>query len=369
LIKLASKSCANAKTTAELLWEERMPWREQYDLPRRLAHRVRPIVVEAAVALAMIVLAIGSLLAVNQFFENTVTALIFPAIAGAVLLAGPRSGAITLIGSQLLAWYFLLPIKGSLRFETWDDAVRLVLNTVAELILLWAVSSYRAAAQAAAESEVQRAEGLKDTADRMQVLVAELQHRTRNLLAIVRILAQNAIRESSSLEDFQAKFLPRLGAIARVQGLLSRPLGEGRVTLDALLRAELAAHSAFDDGGARVMLEGPDNTCLQSNAVQILGLALHELATNAIKYGALSQPAGRLAVHWWVESVGENDQHLWIDWREGGVAICQETATPRTGSGRNLIEHALPYQLGVKTTFEFGAEGVHCTLCLPVTTR
>lgn len=205
----------------------------------------------------------------------------------------------------------------------------------------------------------------REYTDHMKVLVAELQHRTRNLIAVVRSLADKTLRGSASLDDFSMKYRPRLAALARVQGLLAYlPEGE-RVTFDALLRAELTAHAAFE-GGARVTCEGPAGVRLRSSTVQTLALALHELATNAVKYGALSQPAGHLAVRWRVEPAEEEGhRRLHVEWRESGVVMPEvDTAAPDGGYGRELIERVLPYQLKAQTTYELGSDGVRCTIAL-----
>lgn len=341
-----------------------MPRAEQFDLPRRFARWVPPIITELVVALAMIALAIGSHLAIDLFFKGIFSALIFPAIAGAVLLAGPRSGAIVLIGCQLLAWYFLLPIQGSFRFESWDNVVRLVLNLIAALILLWAVSSYRKAARAAAAAEAQRAEGLKESADRMAVLVAEVQHRTRNLIAIVQSIADKTLLHSDSAGDFAAKFRARLSALARVQSLLSGHTQADLIPFDELLSKLLFAHIGLDPSHAQVTLDGPRGVCLHSKTIQTFALVLHELSTNAVKYGALAQPTARLALRWHVEPANDpGRQQLCVAWRESGVAMPE--AGMRTGYGRELIERALPYQFRVETNYELTADGVHCTFCLP----
>ena len=200
----------------------------------------------------------------------------------------------------------------------------------------------------------------RNNAELLKVLVAELQHRTRNVIAVVRALASKTLEPSASL----AKFGERLEALARVQGLLSCCSENERVTFDQLLRTELAAHAALDDG--RVTLEGPAGVRLPCATVQMLALGLHELATNAAKYGALTQPAGRLKVGWHVESSSEGRPQLWVDWRESGVVMPEPETKLQPGYGRELIERALPYQLGVKTTFQLGDDGVHCTLCLTV---
>jgi PAS domain S-box-containing protein len=203
---------------------------------------------------------------------------------------------------------------------------------------------------------------LRELQERQQALVAELQHRTRNLLGVIRALADKIMARSTDLADFTARFGDRLAALARVQDLLSR-LAEGeRVTFDALLGIELAA---LNGQTGRVALEGPVGVALRSSTVQTFALALHELATNAIKYGAFSQAGGRLDIRWRVERRPEPWLH--VDWRERHVAM---PAAPReNGSGRELIERVLPYQLGAETTYALESDGVHCTMALPVSTR
>ncbi len=203
------------------------------------------------------------------------------------------------------------------------------------------------------------------TDERQHVLVAELQHRTRNLMGVVRSVADKTARASVDLDDFRERFRDRLEALARVQGLLSRLNDYDRVAFDELIEAELAAMSGSVD---RVRLSGPRGVRLRSSAVQTLAMALHELATNAVKYGALGQPGARLAVTWSLRAREQGGPPwLHIDWRETGVAMPAAGADPRGGGqGRELIERALPYQLGAETTYELGEDGVHCTILIPI---
>lgn len=202
---------------------------------------------------------------------------------------------------------------------------------------------------------------------RQQVLVAELQHRTRNLMAVVQSIFNNTLRGSQSIDDLAATYQDRLAALARVQGLLSR-LGDGaRVTFDELIRTELSAIGALDerDGSARATIEGPAGVRLRSSTLQTLALALHELATNAGKYGALGDRGGNLHVRWAL--LPGDRPRLRVEWIESGVAIPGDSdLAPRRGHGRDLIERALPYQLEAETRFEIGADGVRCTIELPV---
>ncbi|MBB3910258.1 sensor histidine kinase [Sphingomonas desiccabilis] len=201
--------------------------------------------------------------------------------------------------------------------------------------------------------------------ERQQVLIAELQHRTRNLMGVVRSIADKTVRASADLADFRSRYRDRLDALARVQGLLSRLNEHDRVTFDELIQTELAA---MDGGISRATLDGPSGIRLRSSTVQTLAMALHELATNAVKYGALGQPQGQLVVSWAFErSSVDNKPWLHIDWRESGVKMpTPGVRTAGTGQGRELIERALPYQLNAKTTYTLGPDGVHCTIAMPV---
>ncbi|MHA7065587.1 PAS domain-containing protein [Azospirillum argentinense] len=195
----------------------------------------------------------------------------------------------------------------------------------------------------------------KEAAERMKVLVAELQHRTRNLLTVVSVVAERTKTASSTLEDFWERLELRLEALGRSQALLSRS-GPG-VNLSDLTRLELAAHGADSESG--VHAEGPE-IWLQPNQVQMLGLALHELMTNALKHGALTSSGGRLSITWGKH----DDERIWLLWEET-PASPPRSPPGRRGFGRELIEEVLPYDLDAKTRLEIGPDGVRCAIELP----
>lgn len=199
---------------------------------------------------------------------------------------------------------------------------------------------------------------LRGLQERQKVLMAELQHRTRNLLALTQSIATQTLRRSPSLEVFEREFARRLGALSRVQGLITG-VDYRNVDLRDLLTAELQAHDGHLLATGRVRLEGPALS-LPPGASQALGLALHELATNAAKYGALAQEGGQLVVAWRIEP-RDGPRTLTLVWKEGGVALSSE-APARSGYGRELIEKALPYQLGAETRLDFEPDGVRCTM-------
>ncbi|MBM3606321.1 MAG: PAS domain S-box protein [Alphaproteobacteria bacterium] len=206
----------------------------------------------------------------------------------------------------------------------------------------------------------------RELEDRQRVLVAELQHRTRNLMGIIRAVADKTVLASSGLPDFRSRFRGRLDALARVQGLLSRLKEHDRVTFDELICSEI---TAMNGEASRVRLSGPKGVRLRSSTVQMLAMALHELATNALKYGALGQPDGQLTITWTLEENGAGSRPwLHVEWRETGVEMPPDTAPRGAGQGRELIENALPYQLGAKTRYSFTPDGLHCVISVPVST-
>jgi PAS domain S-box-containing protein len=202
-------------------------------------------------------------------------------------------------------------------------------------------------------------DNLRGLQSRQHVLMAELQHRTRNLLSVIQAIANQTVRSSTSLESFTAKFSNRLRALSRVQSLLAT-VEDQVIDLRALVMAELAAHSSDDVAVSKINVVGPA-VALPAMAAQALGLALHELATNAVKYGALAQPSGSLDVSWEVDT---EKPEVALEWRETGMRLSGPPA--RKGYGSELIERALPYQLKAKTQLNFCPDGVRCKISVPV---
>jgi two-component sensor histidine kinase len=199
-------------------------------------------------------------------------------------------------------------------------------------------------------------------AERMETMVAELQHRTRNLIAVVQSIVVQSLATSKDLEAFKARIEGRLTALSRVQSLLSRSEQEP-ITIGALVRVELDAlgrNMSLD----RVEVSGPE-VRIRNSTAQILALALHELAVNAHKYGALSVDQGRLRIGWHVEQ-WRSDPCLLLRWIEER-AVCVAVERDRRGYGRELIERALPYSLNAETRYELDETGLRCTIAIPLT--
>ena len=201
--------------------------------------------------------------------------------------------------------------------------------------------------------------------ERQKLLIAELQHRTRNLIAVVQSIAHQTLGECDSLGLFRGRFDDRLSALSRVQGLLARS-DQRRITIGDLLQMEFAAFGS-EATRQRIMLEGPE-VALPDQMVQTLALALHELATNARKYGALAEDGGALQVVWKIASDARGHPRLCLDWLESGLSPAAQPGAEaaRRGFGRELIERGLPYQLHAETRYEIAPTHVHCSICVPV---
>jgi two-component sensor histidine kinase len=198
---------------------------------------------------------------------------------------------------------------------------------------------------------------------RMVLMVAELQHRTRNLIAVVRSIISHTLASSPSRDEFKLLIDDRLGALSRVQGLLSRAEQEP-ITLGLLVRAELDTLGP-DVSRGQVDIAGPE-VRLRNSIVQTLALALHELAINARKYGALATAQGRLRIAWKLERRG-NASFVVFDWVEENGRRAVAPPGPK-GYGRELIEEALPYSYGAETRYEIDGTGLRCSIALPLGT-
>jgi two-component sensor histidine kinase len=171
----------------------------------------------------------------------------------------------------------------------------------------------------------------------VRLIMRELSHRSKNLLAIVLAIARQTARHTTSFSDFETRFNSRIQALADAHDLLVEQQWSGAF-VDDLVRAQLAAF-----GIEKVATRG-DRIMLRTEAVQNVALALHELATNASKYGALSVPAGKVNIEWARETDGEGRRNLRLTWREsGGPPV---TAPSQKGFGCFVLERVTVNALG-----------------------
>ena len=191
--------------------------------------------------------------------------------------------------------------------------------------------------------------------EQMRLVMRELAHRSKNLLAIILSMAAQTARNSPALPEFNARFTQRLQGLAHSHDLLIQQNWRG-APIRALIKSHLAPF--MEDDQTRVTLEGPD-VIVDPKAAQNIGLALHELATNASKYGALSGTTGRVDIHWSATSQGT----FTLEWREcGGPRV----KTPkRRGFGQTVLERLTAQALEGQASLSFASEGVIWRIEIP----
>jgi two-component system CheB/CheR fusion protein len=194
--------------------------------------------------------------------------------------------------------------------------------------------------------------------EHQRTLVAELNHRVKNMLTVIVSLATLTLKGSTSPATFAKTFLDRLHAMARSYDLISRDQWKD-VSFLELVRETIAPYLIENEN--RVVLEGPAISLKPKMALS-LGMVIHELATNAVKYGCLSEPTGSLAIRWTVER--RSRTCLMVDWRERAGPAVNESR--RRGFGLNLIEREITNNLGGEIRMHFESDGLRVEMEIPL---
>lgn len=198
----------------------------------------------------------------------------------------------------------------------------------------------------------------KQAEERQLLLTRELQHRVKNTLAMVNALANQTLRRAANVQDGLAAFSARLIALSHAHDILTQTSWTS-APIGAIVAQSLESHRLED--GTRFVWSGPD---IRLNAKQslALALALHELATNAAKYGALSGDEGRVEIDWRIE--GGSLPRLVFEWRESGGPPVQ--APSKRGFGSRLIEQSLAMEFGGEVQIDYHPSGVVCRIDAPL---
>jgi len=193
----------------------------------------------------------------------------------------------------------------------------------------------------------------------IEFLMRELAHRSKNMLAVVQAIAGQTVHYSPSLDEFQARFSQRLSAMARTQDLLVGRDWQG-ASMSELVRAQLAPFA--ERAHARIDISGPELE-LKPNVVHSLTLALHELATNAAKYGALSVPDGRVAIRWEVDDPDGGAGRFRMCWRETDGPPVAPPA--KKGFGHVVISEMVASSLRGEVKLDYARQGVQWSIDMP----
>lgn len=204
------------------------------------------------------------------------------------------------------------------------------------------------------------ARALSEREQRSQTLLAELQHRVRNTLAVIRSIVRRTASGSDSVQQFEEHLDGRLSSFARTQAYVTRD-PTGSVDLELIIRDEIVAHAARSGHG--LSIKGPE-VRLTAKQAETMSLAIHELASNAIKHGALRDDGNRIDVSWSLEGQGEN-RTLHFSWREKLAGRTLEKAG-RAGFGTELLERVLCYELDATPVIEFKPDGLNYRVRIPL---
>ncbi|KQT87920.1 HWE histidine kinase domain-containing protein [Aurantimonas sp. Leaf443] len=192
-------------------------------------------------------------------------------------------------------------------------------------------------------------------AQRQELLIAELNHRVRNILSLIRALVTQSRAGARSIDDFSDIIAGRIQALARAHDQITNENFSSQ-PLDAIIQTEVQAY--LGQKADRVLLDGPD-VFVEAAAFSTLALVFHEMVTNSAKYGGLSDTRGSVHVTWRIDE----DECCVIDWREeGGPPVAPPT---RRGFGSTIIERSIPHDLGGEARLDFKLSGLTARFVLP----
>lgn len=258
----------------------------------------------------------------------------YPAVLIAALMAGRQAGILAAALGGLVGWWAFMPPYYSVSL-TLGNSINLVLYSLSVLIIVWGADHYRSLAKRLESEEELR-----------KLAVEELAHRLKNKVATIQAVISSKLRDSPRLRDEVQSLLQALSA---TDELVMRSHGRG-ASIQDIIETEVKPYD-----GSRICRAGP-NVFLPPKLAMTMGLLIHELATNAAKYGALSTPQGRLGITWSV-----SDGRMTVDWEESGGP--KVPLADVTGFGTRLLTRALD-QFGGTIERTFEPTGLVCKMSL-----
>lgn len=200
----------------------------------------------------------------------------------------------------------------------------------------------------------------KATEKHQRFLMRELTHRSKNLLAIVQSMARQTARSASGLKDFEHQYMQRIQGLAASHDLLVNQNWAG-APLDELIRRQVTPF--VETNQANLAISGPD-IMISAKAAQTIGLALHELATNSMKHGALSTSKGKVSIEWGLSGACDDTAQIELKWQEhDGPAVSPPS---RKGFGHFVIDRMITQTLRAKVTMDFDPQGFSWTMLAPL---
>lgn len=280
----------------------------------------------------------------------------FPAVLVSGFVFGVRQGALVALLAGLASWYFFIPPGGADFSAGTLLAMGLYVFVVTTELTLIALMMRAYRAEIVARRETQRLADLQET------MAQELDHRLKNIFATMNAIISLSLKGVTSAEELAARLRDRLNALGRSNLLLRGLRGGEEVVLETVIGQALEPFSIvgtprFQSSGPRVPVGG--------QTLVVISLILHELGTNAAKYGALSVPGGTVTLVWHTEPDGEGGENLIVTWRETGGPAPAPTPRSTGGFGSTLMKRVIAGVQG-QTEMSFPPEGAIIRLTLPV---
>jgi two-component sensor histidine kinase len=292
-----------------------------------------------AVAIGLVGLATLLRFLLGLFAEGVVPfALFFPAVVIATLLSGYRAGIVALALSIIVTWFVFLPPPFSFELKEAAAHLNVLLFIASSALLVWVSEGYRRSVH-----------DLREEKSFRDLLLDEVRHRSRNSVAVAKTIVDNTLKSDPQTA---ATINGRLATLLSAESLLMESSGAGE-RLQTVLNNELSPY-----GTDKVIATGSD-IVLPARHARAWALIVHELATNAVKYGALGYPNGRVLITWL--RVGENLDFLWVE--TGGSASPQIPASG--GFGTKLID-TMVKSLGGTITRGAEHDGLKCSISVPL---
>jgi two-component sensor histidine kinase/CheY-like chemotaxis protein len=316
-----------------------------------------------AYSLAIVIAACATALrlAIDPVVEGVQYITFFPAVIITTFVSGIRAGFLGVALCAAAAWIFILPPSGQISVATSDQFVTIAFFIVvasADVILIGALRFAIAHYRRLGETLLAQTAELRASEKQQRLLSAEVDHRAKNLLAVVQSILRQT--RAANIESYIDTVSGRILALARSHSLIAASRWRG-ANLAQIVDDELAPYPANPGRAshrAHVEAGGPP-VILRPSAAQSLALAIHELTTNAVKHGALSSSDGRISVTWQLTEEG-----LLLMWDEaGGPPIAGPPE--RHGFGTKIIAAGIEHQLDGRVTFDWRPEGVVVSIVVP----
>ena len=268
---------------------------------------------------------------------------LFPSILIAGLFGGIWSGATTALLGGLLSAYIWIPPKFDIAF-TGEGIFRLVTFWALAAMMVVVTSFVHIVLDRLATAEV-----------RAKTVASEMKHRVQNNLTLVQAIVRQTFQNSDNLAQAQKLLTARLAALTRAHELIE--LADKDISMEKLVGRALEPFDA-----EQFSLAGPSSVIVPQDFALSLMLLIHELATNAAKYGALSRKRGNIEITWQVS--GDIEKSVGLIWQERGGPTIKARAS--TGFGTKLIDHVISHDLDGRTKTDFDPTGLRWTIAFPV---